>query len=59
MTANAATGSQAQEEMEAQTQALSAIMEMASVAKRQLHEEAAQRVEALEQLRIMSEEANI
>lgn len=59
MTATAATGSQAQEEMEAQAQALSAIMEMACAAKRHLHEDAAQRVEALEQLRIISEEANL
>jgi hypothetical protein len=55
----AATGDrQAQEQTEEQKLALVAIMEIASATKRQLQEEVKQRTEAIQQLRIMSEEGN-
>jgi hypothetical protein len=55
--AAAATGDrQAHEQMEEQKLALVAIMEIASATKRQLQEEVKQRTEAIQQLRIMSEE---
>lgn len=55
--AAAATGDrQAQEQTEEQKLALVAIMEIASATKRQLQEEVKQRAEAIQQLRIMSEE---
>eukprot|EP00624_Nannochloropsis_granulata_P000383 evm.model.NODE_11468_length_18017_cov_22.371428.7 len=54
--AAATSNSEAQEQMEGHKLALAAIMEIASATKQQLQEEVKQRAEAIEQLRIMSEE---